>query len=868
MAGCPAALTTGTSMLKLPGAVLRQDAGAAGQTLDQRSQSPSNWELLGCQASGLVGHGSFMAPAGAPNLGLRDCSFLAPAVPRTHMACSHPGVLGALPSLPPNPCPAMPPASLLSGQLLADSCMAVNMAGSLPPPVAFMLPVPDSTALPGSACPESPLVGHVAASSCSSLLSVVPGMAVLPTVLPAPGSLPSTVLGSAGSNNSMAMSMMSCPGMHPGLTMPNLQATGCVLPPNTGVMGGFSGGPLLLGTGIPPTSQIVHDTDCIESLNKGTGGFAYESSLNNANHINVADSGHLGKGSTLVHTAAAGRTPASVAAGSLQSGNSQSRSTSGPDINSRGCLPNKPVFPGSTVERHAYDSTRKKPDVGQVSAFRRLPTAARGFHRAGPHSRRFLPARRMPSRRSGPRTSQGRQGLGHCGPAACHGWNQATAQAPFEFSDHSKIQGACRLRAEAVFESSLLPTHQENEAWDAAEEAFEHNPHAKTEERLKPRVRPRESTPWPDAEHHKEFHQVAALEQRAEEGLCLPPSVQLDMDSDASRGVAATRYQQPMAMSLAKSRRREQPLVLIWHCKHPHGLFSMFSLAMGHMETCNQQDIALIVDWSGKDLLYQGPQGEPNLWTAFFQQPAELAFAHDPQALVQALQQGHYMETAKHDNVFGCYKGVIQEYGGITPKLAASGRALCRRNLIPCQRFERKLANAARQLLSGGHRWLAVHVRRSDKGSEAQVNFALTDLDIMFRIEAQCLAWNCDAVFLCTDDAALKQRLCALLATACSQAIRTVQVFPADLPSDSKQAAHFDKSLDAYKKAEDVMLEAMLMARGCHGLLSTYSNVSASVVYLSPDGFPYTTFWDAVESTALSHSDVNPEIGVLSKARS
>ncbi|CAK0892935.1 unnamed protein product [Prorocentrum cordatum] len=46
---------------------------------------------------------------------------------------------------------------------------------------------------------------------------------------------------------------------------------------------------------------------------------------------------------------------------------------------------------------------------------------------------------------------------------------------------------------------------------------------------------------------------------------------------------------------------------------------------------------------------------------------------------------------------------------------------------------------------------------------------------------------------------------------------------------------HFDSNIDAYKKAEDVMIEAMLMARGCHGLLSTFSNVSASCVYLSPE---------------------------------
>ena len=83
--------------------------------------------------------------------------------------------------------------------------------------------------------------------------------------------------------------------------------------------------------------------------------------------------------------------------------------------------------------------------------------------------------------------------------------------------------------------------------------------------------------------------------------------------------------------------------VLIWHCRHPHGLFSMFSLALGHADSCEKQGLGLVVDWiwpqcvpwrthghstcvarSSSDLLYSGPPGEPNLWNAFFCQPAEL----------------------------------------------------------------------------------------------------------------------------------------------------------------------------------------------------------------------------------------------------
>jgi len=111
------------------------------------------------------------------------------------------------------------------------------------------------------------------------------------------------------------------------------------------------------------------------------------------------------------------------------------------------------------------------------------------------------------------------------------------------------------------------------------------------------------------------------------------------------------------------------------------------------------------------------------------------------------------------------------------------------------------------------------------------------------RILAQCAAWHCSGVFLCTDDATVKARLKSKLESQ----FLVVSLYPATLSSTSGQAAHFDESLDKYKKAEDVVMEALLMARACHGLLSTYSNVSAAAVYLSPQGYPYSTFWDPVQ---------------------
>ncbi|CAE7498990.1 unnamed protein product [Symbiodinium natans] len=282
--------------------------------------------------------------------------------------------------------------------------------------------------------------------------------------------------------------------------------------------------------------------------------------------------------------------------------------------------------------------------------------------------------------------------------------------------------------------------------------------------------------------------------------------------------------------------------VLVWHCKHPHGLFSMFSLALGHMETCEKTGTALIVDWSSEELLYRGPPEEPNVWNAFFCQPAELKMS--PQALRSALCAGRYKETSSQRVVYGKYKGVIQDYGGIPQQQAAQGRALCKRNLLLRPRFQRKLQDAIDSLPSG--RRLAVHIRRSDKACEAAANFELSDEGLKQRIIQQCAAWCMDGVLLCTDDASLKQRL----TDALEPAGLSVSTYNSTLPSDNSKAVHFDKTVDAYKKAEDVVMEAFLMARGCHGLLSTYSNVSAAVVYLSHDKYPYTTFWDPLEPLA------------------
>lgn len=301
----------------------------------------------------------------------------------------------------------------------------------------------------------------------------------------------------------------------------------------------------------------------------------------------------------------------------------------------------------------------------------------------------------------------------------------------------------------------------------------------------------------------------------------------------------------------------EEARVVVWRCECRHGFFSLFNLALCCAEQCERQGSAFLVDWSSPKLLYCGPPGRPNLWSAFFEQPAELRCRRDD--LLCAIAEGlHFDWHGLPPQDSWILQGVIEDWGGLTPECAARGRGLCRRNIALNAQLLRRVRAAAGQLLGGRRRWLAVHIRRTDKSVEAPVNFALSTDNLAARILVQCKVWGCDGVFLCTDDPTLKQELTARLAGAplaprgkapCSSEL-AVSAYPSTLSSWGA-AAHMDAGLDGYKKANDIVMECLLMAQ-CHGLLSTFSNVSVAAVFLSGDDYPYTYFSVSAQHQALA----------------
>lgn len=375
------------------------------------------------------------------------------------------------------------------------------------------------------------------------------------------------------------------------------------------------------------------------------------------------------------------------------------------------------------------------------------------------------------------------------------------------------------------------------------------------------RARQHRAAPWPDAGHRQapQMAQTALPAQQVAQtghtgttvGTAGPSIAVIEKNNEVAQAYLypanhlAVDHAAALPTSVPSS---QQPPILVYHCKHPHGFFSMFSLVLGHITTCERNGVALYVDWSDSDLLYCGPPGQPNVWQVFFKHPAEVFMS--PQIINERLAKQDYEVTEDGNLVYGAFKGVIEGYGGIPPDCAAHGRALCRRWIHLRPDFEAKLREHEYELLGGNLRWLAVHIRRGDKAVEAASNFTLTDEAIISRIVMQCMVWQMDGVFLCSDDCKLKARLEEQLTQYASPTGAALAVSSYDSTlTQNAQCTHMDRSLDGFKKAEDIATEALLMAKCCHGLISTYSNVSASVVYLSPEGYPYTSFFDPIEST-------------------
>jgi len=303
--------------------------------------------------------------------------------------------------------------------------------------------------------------------------------------------------------------------------------------------------------------------------------------------------------------------------------------------------------------------------------------------------------------------------------------------------------------------------------------------------------------------------------------------------------------------------RVERPLassarVIRWRAAHPSGLGGMFTSGLGLVEKCAERGQALFIDWSGRGLLYRGYCERGNVWDEFFMQPAAAMLGHE--ALEDALTRGDVSD-------FLGTPCMTTPKVGLPAWHAAKGRLLCQRFAWLRPELRRVAQEFAEREMPGavingsgndpapssavGCRWLAVHLRRSDKGDEAPENLALEEEEIARQAAITCHAWGCGGVYLASDDWRLKLGLRPRLE---EEGLRVAAYAPV-LSPDPRRCTHMDQELDAHRKTWDACFEIAVMAL-CQGLLCTHSFMANMAVYYSRPPYPYRSFWDPLPTVA------------------
>ena len=273
-----------------------------------------------------------------------------------------------------------------------------------------------------------------------------------------------------------------------------------------------------------------------------------------------------------------------------------------------------------------------------------------------------------------------------------------------------------------------------------------------------------------------------------------------------------------------------------------HGMMSIFSYVLGKLRQVHAESkVALAINLQESATVYGASNVGGNIWIDYFQQPHEVT--HAGYTLVP---QSTVTTKGKNIGSAGVYDhNPISNNAG----LVYDTRELVSRYLRLQPDFQCHLQNLAQKIFKPGVKYLAVHVRLTVKWCEAKLNFELTLEDMVAAVvQAAKDFGDCWGIFLCSDDKDVKRYL--------GQAMLE-HGFEVVGMTNSGLGLHFDRDLNKHTKTLDIWTETVLMARFCHGLVSTFSNVSSAVVYLSPYQYPHRDFWgrDLLPMTLGSRPD-------------
>jgi hypothetical protein len=331
-------------------------------------------------------------------------------------------------------------------------------------------------------------------------------------------------------------------------------------------------------------------------------------------------------------------------------------------------------------------------------------------------------------------------------------------------------------------------------------------------------------------------------------------------------------------VGLAEDKARAVPptaiAMSIWRCElWTEGFFSVLFFTLGFLEAECQHGQAsglgtppqrILVDWTSDLILFHGGVRSDNAWNHFFEQPpppgqsASLP-APTSAAEVQAAAAAGTLAIASRFGApwftkLGNFRGAEPEEGAkaggggrLDCATIREGRAAVQRWLVLKPPIRQRVATAAAQVFrTEGTRWLAVHVRQTDKLKlEKSEKWQLQPASVAAHAVATAAAMGCRGVFLASDDANFKASVGAELRRAGLE-VGGLQ----SLLSSGGLPAHKDPELDRRRNAEDCLVEVLLMAR-CDALLCTWSNVSVAV-----------RFWASSDVLPTFHLDEPPPASV------
>ena len=229
--------------------------------------------------------------------------------------------------------------------------------------------------------------------------------------------------------------------------------------------------------------------------------------------------------------------------------------------------------------------------------------------------------------------------------------------------------------------------------------------------------------------------------------------------------------------------------VSVWRCElWTEGLFSCLFFALGFLQAeveagaasgLNVAPDRMLIDWTSELILCHGGRQSDNAWNHFFEQPpppkppkkgAQQAAAVSAAEVEAAAEAGTLAVTARFGapwfDKLGRFRGAEPVEGGaadgagggrLDEATLREGRAAFKRWLRVRPAIQARVDATVRAVLRDGRaqRWLAVHVRQTDKLQLASPGkWVLDAASVASHAAATATALRCDGVFIASDDAA------------------------------------------------------------------------------------------------------------------